>query len=211
MSLVPRPVARRVDRLSRLAHAFHRFAHHPLCSPYSGEVLRLGRRARVCLGCSLAAAGALVGSGLGLLLPAAPGPALLCAGLALLLLVPLALRRPSPRERDAAPLTKLFTRFLPTLAAGAIVLQGLRAPTPARLGAGGEALAAVFVGVLVYRRRGPDRSPCLGCPEGPPRADCPGFAPVARRERAFSRLAGRWIAAAVPGNRPGAPSSWPRP
>jgi len=209
MSLVPRHLARRVDRLARRAHDFHRFAHHPLCSPYSGEVLRLGRRTRVCLGCVLATVGAALGSGLGLFLPALPGPVLFSLGLALLLLVPLALRRPSPRPGLAAPFSKLVTRFLPTLVAGAIVFQSLRAPSPGRLAAGGEAAAAVFLGALVYRRRGPDRSPCVGCPKGPPRLDCPGFSPVARRERAFSRLAGRWIAAEVPGGRP--TTSWPRP
>ncbi|HET6414437.1 MAG TPA: hypothetical protein VFG53_20480 [Anaeromyxobacter sp.] len=209
MSLLPHPLARRVDRLARRAHDFHRFAHHPLCSPYSGEVLRLGRRTRVCLGCALAALGAALGSGLGLLLPALPGPVLLCGGLALLLLVPLALRRPSPRPRLAPPLRKLVTRFLPTLVAGAIVFQSLGAPSPGRLAAGGEAAAAVGLGAFVYRRRGPDRSPCVGCPMGPPRMECPGFFPVARRERAFSRLAGRWIAAEVPGRR--ASTSWPRP
>jgi hypothetical protein len=59
---VPLPLARRIDRLARRAHAFHRFAHHPLCEPYRGEVLRVGRRGRLCKGCTFLAAGLLAGA-----------------------------------------------------------------------------------------------------------------------------------------------------
>ncbi len=40
MSRIPPAVARRVDRLALRAHAFHRWAHHPLCAWYAAEVIR---------------------------------------------------------------------------------------------------------------------------------------------------------------------------
>ena len=36
----PKALRRKIDRLSRAAHRFHRFAHHPLCERYAGEVIR---------------------------------------------------------------------------------------------------------------------------------------------------------------------------
>lgn len=214
MSRIPQPLAGRVDRLARRAHAFHRWSHHPLCERYRTEVVRLGRRTRICLGCSLTALGAVAGLAAGALLPAAPGAAIVAAGAALLLLAP-ALVRPHPRTAPAPSAgaawrrRKLLTRLLPTAVAGLAVAQALAAPAPARAVGAALAALAVFWVTLRYRRRGPDRAVCLGCPEGPPSARCPGFAPMARRERAFSRLAGRWIAAALPP--PGAPATAPAP
>jgi hypothetical protein len=216
VSRLPPALARRVDRLARRAHAFHRWSHHPLCGHYRAEVIPLGRRARICLGCSLTGAGAVAGLAAGLSLPAAPGVPLLAACAVLLALVPLVVRRPDPARADVhtSPRPgrgrglagKLLKRFLPTALPGFAVAQALGAPSPARLGA--AALAAVAVGwvVLRYRRRGPDRSACRACPEGPPGTRCPGFAPIARRERAMAQLAGRWIAAALP-----PPQSQPAP
>ena len=40
MTRIPPQLARRLDRLSVAAHRFHRWAHHPLCTEYEGEVLR---------------------------------------------------------------------------------------------------------------------------------------------------------------------------
>src|SRR5579859_1379561 len=62
---IPVSLARRIDRLAWFAHAFHRFAHHPLCDRYQEELIPLGRRTRVCRGCSLALLGVLVGAGAG--------------------------------------------------------------------------------------------------------------------------------------------------
>ena len=218
MSRIPPDLARRLDRLARRAHAFHRFAHHPLCGRYRGEVVPLGRRARLCLGCTLGTAGLAAGPALGALAAARlaplPGPAALGAGALLLLAVPLVLpgRRPAAaiaptvnNEAGASPgpepgpagrgaPAKLLTRLLPALAAGALCGQALAAPSPARAAAAALAAAALGWAWLRYRRRGPDRAACLGCPSGPPGSRCPGWAPVARRERALSRLAGRWIA-----------------
>ena len=227
MSRIPPALAHRLDRLARRAHAFHRHAHHPLCRRYRGEVVALGRRTRLCLGCTLAAAGLLLGLVLGALLAGAAQPlggtalsqggaAALAAGALLLLAVPLAVpvspkaQPPSPRSEAPSPIAavpaaerppgaapawpKLLTRLAPAMAAGALLGQPLTAPSPARAAAAALAALAVAWGTLRYRRRGSDRSACLGCPEGPPGPRCPGFAPVVRRERALSRLAGRWIA-----------------
>jgi len=215
VSRIPPDLARRLDRLARRAHAFHRFAHHPLCGRYRGEVVPLGRRARVCLGCTLGTAGLAAGLALGALLAARlaplPGPAALGGGALLLLAVPLVLpaRRAAAESPNVNQSTggsgpagrgapaKLLTRLLPALGAGALCGQALAAPSPARAAAAGLAAAALAWAWGRYRRRGPDRAACIGCPEGPPGSRCPGWAPVARRERALSRLAGRWIARAI--------------
>ena len=200
MSRIPAPLARRIDRLARRAHAFHRWAHHPLCVRYEPETIRLGRRTRLCRGCTHLWLGALSGVAAGLALPRAPGTVWLTTAAILVAAVPLAI----PRRRLPADLgarrrpPKLLTRFLPLAVAGAAVAQALAAPAPARLAAAVLAVLAVAWGLARYRRRGPDRGPCLACPEGPPGAGCSGFAPIVRRERAMSRLAGRWIAAAGP-------------
>ena len=196
VSPIPRPLARRVDRLSRRAHRFHRFAHHPLCPRYAGEVIRLGRRGRVCLGCSLVLAGTVLGVGAGFFSPSAPGPALVAAALLLVAAGPAAIRAPHPGERPGGT-PKLLTRLVPTALGGAAAGQALSAPSPARIAAAALAAAALGVAIIRYRRRGPDRSACRACPDGPAGPRCPGFSPIARRERAFSRLAGRWIAGAT--------------
>ena len=50
MSRLPRPLARRIDRLSAKAHRFHRFAHHPLWMKVA-----LIARNRIASWCGLAA------------------------------------------------------------------------------------------------------------------------------------------------------------
>jgi hypothetical protein len=60
-------------------------------------------------------------------------------------------------------------------------------------------VAAGLVGVVaLYRRRGPDRTPCASCPERNLTQPCRGIAPIIRRERAFRRIAGRWLARVGP-------------
>jgi hypothetical protein len=171
---IPLPLARRIDRLARRAHAFHRFAHHPLCAPYRNEVLRLGRRARLCKGCSFLTAGLVAGAvGGGLVRPA------LWWGVGALLLA-LAMGALSLRLR----LPKPAGRLIP----GATLGMALWAGWPCVVGA---MVIVAGVGVL-YRRRGVDRGRCQTCPERES-SPCSGFAPIVRRERAFRRRANRWL------------------
>ena len=172
-----------MDRLARRAHAFHRFAHHPLCQRYASELIPLGRRARLCRGCACAALGSL--SGLVLAASLRPAPTELYAaaalGLALLLL--------SFRVR----LPKAVGRGLAVAAASFAGVGGLVSPSaaPRLLSLGLLATGAAFL--WAYRQRGPNRSPCRDCPERLGPAVCSGLRPIVRRERAFRRLAQRWI------------------
>jgi len=122
----------------------------------------------------------------GLLVPKVPALVLAPGLLGMLL--------PAAIPRDWNP-GKFATRFLPSLVAAFLVVQGLRgADIPGALVAA-AVLAGVGLAVIHYRRRGPWRGPCLGCPEredGP----CTGFRAQFRRERAFRRLAGRMLAEA---------------
>jgi hypothetical protein len=194
MSRIPPPLARRIDRLARSAHRFHRFAHHPLCAAYAPELVRLGRRTRLCRGCTFSTLGALGG---GLLALAAPrlGPALLLGPMVLTGWAALAL---APRGGRAT--SKLWTRAGPLALAGFLVVSGLRSATGTEPGDwSGAATALVTLllvagGAVAWRRRGPDRGACVGCPQAPAGPACDGLRPVARRERAFSRLASHWIA-----------------
>jgi hypothetical protein len=180
---LPRKLARRLDRLARHAHAFHRFAHHPLCDEYAAEVIRIGRRSRVCRGCALVLAGSLVGLGGGLALGVPPGAALCLAAV----IVPGSLQR---RRRH-----KVLTRLLPAAALGMSVGAGLSAFSIGGLLAAGTALLAFGAVAVAYRRRGPDRTPCTTCPERALPVPCRGLRPMVRRERAFQRVADRLITA----------------
>lgn len=190
MSRLPQDLSRRIDRLSRRAHIFHRFAHHPLCKPYHPEVLRFGRRFYLCRGCTYTAAGYVTGLTSGLWL-SPPSAGELLAGVALFAMAcSMAFAKRASKLRS-----KLLSRFAPAALGGAIS-GGLGAH---QLFGAGCALAAMAVAVLAfqfYRRRGPDRAPCLTCPDRDQRKTCPGLSPIARREAAFRRLAGRWIRAA---------------
>jgi hypothetical protein len=204
---VPPALARRIDRLARIAHRAHRYAHHPLCRAYAGELVRLGSRVRVCRGCMLVSCGALAGAVIASAWPLAQGERAFDPRAWLLLVVGVALAAPAvsdawrTRERVAAQRAgvqhgarKWLTRFAPAAVLAAAVALGVRRADPA-----GIALVAISVTAAVaiwlgYRRRGPDRSPCVRCPEGPPHAGCSGFAPIVRRERAFQRLASRLLA-----------------
>ncbi len=205
MSRVPRALAGRLARLERRAHAFHRYAHHPLCGAYAGEVIALGHRTRICRGCALTATGAAAGVLGGAALPGAllagwlgwaglgapVGWATAAAGLALLS----AAGALAVSSRDGAPRSKALVRLAPMALASALFAAGLRswsAPgAAAALGSAGVVAAAV----AAYRRRGPDRSACRSCREDPLVATCSGQRPILRRERAFQRLAGRWLTA----------------
>jgi hypothetical protein len=188
-SRIPPALARRLDRLARQAHRFHRFAHHPLCAAYEGEVLRLARRTFVCRGCALAAAGVVLGGAAGCWAsPRLPLPAL--AALASLTVVAcLAAVRP----RGGRPRSKLATRALPAALAAFTAAHALRAPDAASLLAAAAALAAGALATVRYRRRGPDRGPCATCPERAHPAACSGHRRAVRRERAFARVAARLL------------------
>src|SRR5687767_13732873 len=190
MMRTPAQLAVRIDRLSRAAHSFHRFAHHPLCSEYAGEMVALGKRTRVCRGCLFVAGGCLAGGLASIIFTAPPAALLFLAAFGFLALVSATRARPPSR---GARTPKLVSRFLTVLAITYALGRAVQG------GPVGGALA--FAGVLVllglmslYRRRGPDRSPCASCPERSLLRPCRGIAPIVHRERAFRRLAGQWLA-----------------
>ncbi len=185
MSMIPRPVARELDALSRAAHRFHRFAHHPLCDEYAGEVVRLGRRGRVCRGCLFAAVGTLVGGTASLVFRVSPVFA------AALVVATAALVHTTTVLRSGKRFSKLLTRFLPGVALGLALCVSLGATAWPR---GGLVLLTGLVygsAAVLYRRRGGDRTPCATCPERTRATPCRGLAPIVRRERAFQRAAAR--------------------
>ena len=185
MSRISPPLARRIDRLARRAHAFHRFAHHPLCIRYAGEVVTLGARRRVCRGCLALALGFVVGSSVGLSLPPHPRAEYLLGGLAALLgLASLRLR-----------LLKFVARFLPAMFGSVALAAALNRACAGDKGALLTLTAGLLPGAccfVAYRLRGPNRAACTQCPERL-KAPCSGLSPIVRRERAFQRLSQRWI------------------
>lgn len=187
---LPQRTARAIDRLARRAHAFHRFAHHPLCRRYESELVSLGRRTRVCRGCAGAALGSLGGVLAACALRPAPLVQWLAAGLGVcLLLGSFATRLPKALGRGVAFGALAFSACAGLLSGG--VARWL-------------ALGLVLLGgmfVLAYRKRGPDRRPCQTCPERLAPGTCSGLQPIVRRERAFRRVAQRLIDSAVAGGR----------
>jgi 4-amino-4-deoxy-L-arabinose transferase-like glycosyltransferase len=173
--VIPPSLAGQIDRLSRRAHRFYRFAHHPLCSRYASEVIPIGRRIRLCRGCTFVALGIACGLALGIALR---GPAILGVGLVLLAAT---IGWTSIRTR----LPKTTSRFLPALFFGIAIACNLVIAA--------AAIAAAGALLLGYRRRGPDRAPCQLCPEKDSRV-CSGFKRMVSRERAFRRVSARWLA-----------------
>jgi hypothetical protein len=174
-SALPSPLAKRIDRLAWHAHAFHRFAHHPLCDSYRGEVLRIGRKLRVCKGCSMLASGFLMGVAAGGF--AQPSWAVGFASWS----VAVVLGVSSLRRR----LPKTVARLLPGAGLGVALWAGWPCAV--------AALATMVLCFVLYRRRGVERSRCEQCPERD-RRPCSGFVLIVRRERAFQRRADGWIA-----------------
>jgi len=182
---IDRATARRLASLSRAAHRFHRFAHHPLCDRYASEVVRVGRRVRLCRGCTYAVAGGLAGGAAGI----AVGSSVLIPILATLAATVLLVGTLYARRR----VTKVVTRAVPAALFALAIACGvasLRLPgIAAAFGA-----AAIVVGLRVlYGKRGADRAPCTTCPERS-LSPCSGFAPIVSRERAFQRAARRLLA-----------------
>jgi len=191
MPRTPARLAVRIDRLSRAAHRFHRFAHHPLCDEYGGEVLALGRHTRICRGCCGVATGCLAGSLASVFFMTSPAVLLFAAVLGLGGLLA-ALARPSPRR---ARTPKVVSRFLPALAITYALGRAVQLGPLGAVAAGAGVMVLLGI-VALYRRRGPDRSPCASCPERNLPRPCRGIAPIVRRERAFRRLAAQWLARA---------------
>jgi hypothetical protein len=182
-------VARHIDRLARRAHAFHRFAHHPLCDRYAGELIALGTRQRVCRGCTCALAGAVVGAALGSALEFPLPAALAFAALATSVPI-LAQRFESDRNGNVERRTrlgKLWTRGVPLAALALAFTAGLRAQNTAGVVTATSIALVVFVLLRAYRGAGPDRSPCARCPERTATVPCSGFRDIVRAERAFVR------------------------
>ena len=183
---LPGHTTRVIDRLAKRAHAFHRFAHHPLCGRYAPELIPLGRRTRVCRGCAYAALGSLSGALGACALRPALKPLLLAASVGLVLLFFSFARR----------LPKSLGRGLAVAALSFATCSGLSADGAARwFGCGLLVLSYTFL--LSYRKRGPNRSPCQTCPERLAPRTCSGLQPIVRRERAFQRVAQRLIDSAV--------------
>ncbi len=194
---IPRATARDLDRLSRAAHRFHRYAHHPLCDEYAGEVIRVGRKARVCRGCASALGGSLAGLGVALAVArvdlAQAGAALGAGALAVA-----AALVPGARAR----LAKGVTRGLPAFGLAFAFVAGARLG-----GAAGASLSASAVAILAgtvafHRGRTPDRTPCTTCPERDGAAPCRGVRPIVSRERAFQRRVRSRLGSAFAGGRP---------
>ncbi len=171
-SRIPRRTARAIDRFARGAHAFHRFAHHPLCDEYAGEIVRLGRRVRICRGCSFTVLG--LGIGVILRVPLPIAVLLLASAFVLVSILP-------------RPRSKLPARLLPAVFVAAAIASGVREASVAGAAVAATGLGVVAVAFVGYRRRGPDRGPCARCPERDRPVPCRGYAAIVRRERAFGR------------------------
>lgn len=189
--LVSPLLARAIDRLSRRAHRFHRFAHHPLCGEYADELVPLGRRARVCRGCLYAALGGVAGAAAGLSVPIASlADVLASVAVAAPIMLGAAFTRAGRRA------SKLRTRLAPLATVSLLFFAGVRLGGTLGVAAALLAIGTIAIGYAAYRRRGPDRSPCRACPERAQPQVCRGFAPIVRRERALQRIAQRWLTAA---------------
>lgn len=151
--------------------------------------MRIGKKSRVCRGCLLVALGGLVGLTASFFVRVPPS-ALLASWAAGALGLGYTVTRRSP-ARARTP--KIISRFFPTLviafAFGRAVQLG-----PMGCAMAVASLLPLFSIVALYRRRGPDRRPCASCAERLQAAPCRGILPIVRRERAFRRLAGQWLA-----------------
>jgi len=180
--LLDRGLARRLDRLAFAAHAFHRFAHHPLCDLYAAEVFRLGRRTRICRGCTLALIGAALGTVAGVV---SGTPPLALASLTIAFALAL--------TRGRRP--KTATRLVPAFGIAFALSSVVHRPTGLSIGLAGLACLGAGALAVAYRLRGPNRSPCGTCPERAASTPCSGLRPIVLRERAMMRKTGALIRA----------------
>jgi hypothetical protein len=99
----------------------------------------------------------------------------------------LGLARLSLRDRR---LPKIVSRFFAACGLSFAVFTVVHAPAPRSMGIAIASCVGTMVLTVLYKRRGPDRSPCASCPEwGLPRT-CSGFRPIVVREKALMRKAG---------------------
>jgi hypothetical protein len=176
-------VARDLDRLSRRAHRFHRFAHHPLCDRYAGERVQLGK-VRLCRGCTFAVTGGLVGGFVGLAIGASESAAAIAMTIATALLLGTLWSKRKLR------IAKTWTRLVPAGLYALAITCGVLASTPLGIAIASASAAIVVLMRVLYGKRGADRTPCTTCPELG-RAPCSGFARIVSRELAFRRVADR--------------------
>ncbi len=181
---IPLDLARQIERLARRAHAFHRFAHHPLCDRYAGELIRVGRRRRICRGCAFVLAGAIVGTAVAALVPESVLNATLAGLVAALSAVSAAM---SVSRQPLFPRGKLYTRALPSFGFGFAIFSCARLCDARALALLFGIFAVAFLLQARYRARGPDRSPCRDCKERSQAVPCSGFRDIVRAERAFVR------------------------
>jgi hypothetical protein len=95
--------------------------------------------------------------------------------------------------------SKVVTRFVPAVAMGFAIGEGVRVA-----GSYGATLVLLTILasvtlVVLYRRRGADRAPCVRCPERMLSTPCSGFVEIVDRERAFQRIAARMLSGVRPG------------
>lgn len=183
--MISHDLARRIDRFSWRAHAFHRYAHHPLCPAYRSEVVALGRW-RLCRGCLLAGAGFATGLGLALagtpmLMPPVASAALLGLWGGWLLVL------------GRLRLPKVASRFLPAALGAFLAGQGPLSDRWSGWFIALVVLGGIFAFIRAYRHRGPNRAPCQECPERTEPRVCTGFRRQTRRERAFQRVVAGWL------------------
>lgn len=197
---LPYSLARHIDKLAQRAHAFHRYAHHPLCTRYEGEVLRVGRRWRLCRGCTFT----LSALSLGALLGASVAASRVWLMAALVLAAVLAAQSVLAPQLLRKRLGKLGTRALPALAGAFCVSSSVLHARAWDIA--GVALLGASVLFVLYRRRGPDRTPCTSCPEYQGPVTCSGFVEIVRAERAFQRRSLQLIARDQRGRADVAPS-----
>jgi len=90
--------------------------------------------------------------------------------------------------------TKVLTRFAPGVLGSAAFVVALRSESALGFALATVLIAAALIVVTGYRARGPNRLPCRSCFEYGASSPCSGFRPIVRRERAFQRVAQRWLA-----------------
>ena len=154
-----------------------------MCGAYEEELLRIGRRTRVCKGCAFAASGMITGLLAGLAsCPSLPTVLAVAAAGGAPVVVSLVRRLP-----------KVVTRLVPAVLGGASLGGAAMLGGPLSVALFFALAASAGLVVAVYRRRGPDRSPCATCPERNEPAPCTGLRPILSRERAFRRVALRLL------------------
>ncbi len=138
------------------------------------------------MGCALALLGSLAGALAGLRLGT-----LTTALVSLTGAVGLALW--SLHDGRAGRASKVATRFVPACGLMFAFFSVARVCSPASIGIAIAAGACMLGFVGLYKRRGPNRTPCASCPERSGATTCSGLRPIVRREKALMRKTGAMI------------------